>query len=193
VCFLALPGLAGFLAGMNAVVGVLSWFKPEFPAMLTLDPGAVLSGQVWRAVTFLFIPPDTGPLWLAIWVVFVYAVVRALERSWGDFRLTVFFLVGTAAMTAAALLSGAGFTSGPLQLSAFLAFARLEGETEILLFFILPVKVRWLAIIAWAWVLWTLAAGGTYGRLAVLAGLTNYALFFGPEHWNDMRRRLRRR
>ncbi|MDD5655941.1 MAG: hypothetical protein PHF00_01645 [Elusimicrobia bacterium] len=193
VGFLALPDLPLFLAGMNAAVGVLSLFKPEFPAVLALDPAALRAGQVWRALTFLFIPPETGPLWLAVWILVIYAVMRALERSWGELRLTIFFLSGAAAVTAAALAWGAGFSSGPLQLSAFLAFARLQGETRVLLFFFLPVKVRWLGALAWLWVAWTLLAGGAYDRVATLSGLANYALFFGREHWEELRRAAMRR
>jgi len=183
--FLALPGLSAFLAGMNAAVGLLALFKPEFPAGLTLDPAALLAGEVWRTVSFLFIPPQTAPLWLAFWVILIYALMRALERAWGEFRFTFFFLVGAAAMSAAALLWGGTLSSGPLQLSVFLAFARL------MLFFVLPVKVRWLAALVWVWAGWTVLFGGAAARVGTLAGLANYALFFGADHWTEWKRRRR--
>ena len=186
--FLALPGLAALLAGMNAAVGLLTLFKPEFPERLLLDPAAILSGEIWRAATFLFIPAQTTPLWLAVWVILIYYLMRALERAWGEFRFTIYLLAGAAATTAASLASGLCLSSGPLQLSVFLAFARLNGEMELLLFFILPVKVRQLALLAWLWAAWTLLFAGWTARIAVLAGLANYALFFGREHWASWRR-----
>ena len=186
--FLALPGLAAWLAGMNAIVGVMTLFKPEFPARLTLDPAALAAGEAWRALTFLFIPPKTAPLWLAIWIILIYAVMRGLERGWGEFRFTVFMLAGAAAMSAAALALGAGFSSGPLQVGVFLAFAHLHPEMTLMLFLILPVKVRTLASLVWIWVAWTVLSGGAYARVATLAGLVNYSLFFGPEHWAAARR-----
>lgn len=187
--FLALPGLAALLAGLNAAVGLLTLFKPEFPERLILDPAAILSGEIWRAVTFLFIPAQTTPLWLAVWVILIYSLMRALERAWGDFCFTVYLLAGAIATTVASLATGLPLSSGPLQLSVFLAFARLNGEMEFLLFFVLPVKVRWLALLAWLWAGWTIFFGpAPAARIAVLAGLANYALFFGQEHWTSWRR-----
>ncbi len=185
--FLAVPGLAALLAGMNACVGLLTLFKPEFPDRLLLDPAAILSGEVWRAVTFLCIPTQTSPLWLAVWVILIYSIMRALEKAWGEFQFTLYLLAGALATAAAALASGLCLGSGPLQLSLFLAFARLNGEMQLLIFFVLPVKVRWLALLAWLWAAWAILFAGGAARIAVAAGLANYALFFGPEHWNSWR------
>jgi hypothetical protein len=193
VGFLAMPGLASWLAGMNAAVGVLALFKPEFPERLSLEPAALAAGEAWRALTFLFIPPMSGPLWLAVWIVLIYSVMRALEQAWGEFRFTVFMLAGAAAMSAAAMSWGIGFSNGPLQLSVFLAYARLNPELQLMLFFVLPVRVRTLGLLAWLWAAWTILFGGAYARLATLAGLANYLLFFGPEHWAELQRMLSRR
>lgn len=188
----ALPDPALFLVGMNAAVWALSLVKPGFPLALELDPARVLSGEVWRLATFLFIPPLMGPLWMIFWLLLFYAYAQALENEWGEFRFCLYYGIGAAATAAASVLLGAGLSNVPLNLSLFLAFADLYPDVELLLFFVIPVKVRWLAWLAWAGVLLQLLFGGWYARLALGAGLLNFAVFFGPDHLSDLKRRLRR-
>ncbi|MDE2290797.1 MAG: hypothetical protein KGL53_01835 [Elusimicrobia bacterium] len=189
----AVPDPALFLVGMNAVVWALSLLKPGFELRLDLDPALVLSGQVWRLATFLFIPPAIAPLWMIFWLLLFYAYAQALENEWGEFRFCAFYGIGAAATALVSVALGAGLSNVPLNLSLFLAFADLYPDVELLLFFIIPVKVRWLAWLAWAGVAAQLLFGGWGARIALGAGLFNYVLFFGPDHWQDLRQRLERR
>src|SRR5437660_10414963 len=86
--FLAAPGLPTFVTGMTVLVGLLGTFKPEFTDVLALDPGALAHGQAWRALTFLFVPPPAGPLWLILWILMLYSILHALDSAWGDFKFT---------------------------------------------------------------------------------------------------------
>ncbi len=191
--FLAVPGLASLIVGMNAAVFALSMLKPEFPLMLRLDPALVMGGQLWRVLTFLFIPPAMSPMWMFFWLMLLYTYATALEAEWGDFRFNLFYGVGAAATVAASLLLGVGLSNIPLNTSIFLAFAALYPDFEIVLFFILPVKARWLAAFAWAGIAWGLLSSGLVGRVGLAAGLVNYALFFGRDHWEQAKQFLRRR
>jgi len=184
----SVPDLAVFIVGMNAAVYVLSMLKPEFPLMLALDPGLILQGQVWRVVTFLFIPPAMGPLWMLFWLYMLFLVARALEGEWGEFRFNLYYAVGATATVGAALLLGRGITNVVLNTSLFLAFAALYPEFELLLFFFLPVKVKWLAWLSWAGIAAGFALGSWDQRAALVSGLLNYGLFFGPSHWSGFRR-----
>jgi hypothetical protein len=190
--FLAIPGLAIFLAGMHAVVGILTQIKPEMPLQLTLEPNLILMGQVWRAVTFIFVPPAFGPFGLFIWVLMLYSYLIRLEAYWGDFRFTMFCLIGAAATTAAALIIREGLSSTPFQMSLFLAFARLNPEYEVLFFFVLPVRMKWLAGAFWLMTGWDMIFGAGAERAALAAGLANYFLFFGASHWRDLKNAWRR-
>lgn len=183
----ALPRLSAFIVAMNAAVWAFSLADPAFPALLRLEPSLVLSGQLWRLATFLFIPPTLAPLWAILWFYILFVYARALEEEWGDFRFNAFYAIGAASTVAASLALGAGLSNVPLNATIFLAFARLFPEFEILLFFVLPVKVRWLALAAWAGLTLQLLFGNWPSRLALGAGLLNYALFFGPGHWDDLR------
>lgn len=191
VGWLSVPGLAGLLAGMNALVGAMSRLRPDFPAELVLDPRAVLAGEPWRLVTFLFVPPDMGALWLIFWLLLFYAYARALEQAWGDFAFTVYCLLGAAALGAAAMLLGVPVSATVFNMSLFLAFAKLNPEFEILLFFVLPVKMKYLAGFAWALILWNLLSAPPLSASAALFGLANYLAFFGTDWWHFLRRRLR--
>jgi hypothetical protein len=191
--FIAIPGLASFLTGMNALVGILSLFRRDFPTQLVLEPMLVRQGQVWRLLTYLIVPPDFSPLFLLLWLLLFYTYLQMLERYWGDLRLTLYCAVGALATGAVAMLFDLPLSNTAFNTSLFLAFARLNPEFEILLFFFFPVKMRWLFLLT----AFTLGAGFAFGgqgeRLSTAAGVFNYLLFFGPGHWRDWRWRLRRR
>lgn len=189
----AVPQLASFLVGMNAVVWVLGALRPAFPGLLRLDPALALGGQPWRLFTFLFLPPAAlGPVGAFLWLYLLFTYATALERAWGDFRFNLYYGCGALATAAASLALGEGLSNLTLNASLFLAFAELYPDFELLLFFVLPVKVRWLAWLFWAGAAWGALAGGTNAFWGLAAGLCNYALFFGPGRWEDARLAARR-
>jgi hypothetical protein len=183
----AIDNLGLFLAAMNAAVWGLSLLKPEFPSRLVLDASALRSGELWRALTFLFVPPPLSPLFMLLWLYLLFIFARALEHAWGAFRFNLYYGLGAASLLAAALLGGVSPDNQLLNASVFLAFAALHPDSEMLLFFILPVKARWLAAAAWGILFWTLITASRPARLAALAGVANYAVFFGPGHLRALR------
>ena len=193
-----MPQLATFIVAMNAAIYVLSLVKPEFPILLTLQPDLIGQGQLWRLFTFLFIPPSVSPLWMFFWLYLLYIYAQALENEWGDFRFNLFYGLGALSTIAASLLLGVGLSNFILNTTIFLAFAALYPDFELMLFFILPVKVKWLAYIWWLVMAFNFLGGGWYARTAIAAGLLNYGLFFGRTHWENVKfwlqvRRNRRR
>lgn len=191
--WLAVPGLPLYLTAMTAAVALLSSLKPEFPGALMLDPGLLLKGQAWRALTFLIVPPPAGPLWLFLWLALLYSCLSALEAAWGDFKTTMYVLVGALCTVAGALAVRTGMDPTMIHLSSFLAFARLLPDREVLILFILPVKVRWLAALAALLVAVEFVAEGVPGKVYLASGLMSYALFFGRGHWLDLKQAWRRR
>lgn len=186
----AFPQLAAFIVFMNAAVWILSLLKPEFPYLLALSPANIKAGQVWRLFTFLFIPPAMSPLWMIFWLILFYQFAQALEHEWGDFQFNLFYGIGAAATIGVSFWLGVGLSNVILNASVFLAFATLYPDFELLIFFILPVKVKWLAALTAAGIAWAAIAGSSYERWAVAAGLANYAVFFGPGWWEKARFRL---
>lgn len=191
--WLAVPGLPLYLTGMTAAVATLSVFKPEFSGALVLEPSLVMRGQAWRALTFLIVPPPAGPLWLFLWLALVYSCLSALEAAWGEFKVTAYVLVGAACTVAGSLATGSRFDPSMIHLSSFLAFARLLPDREVLIMFVLPVKVRWLAALAGLLVAVEFVAEDASGRAYILAGLASYLLFFGRGHYDDLKLAWRRR
>jgi len=149
---------------------------------IALVPEKVLEGQIWRLVTFVCEPPTTNVVFaLFFWYMF-YLMGEALELSWGSFRYNVYLLIGYFATVAVSFLTpqvpaSIGFLEG----SVFLAFAALFPDFVIYLFFLLPVKIKWLALLAWIGYFFALVFGTWATRLLVLASICNFLLFFSKD------------
>lgn len=191
--FLAVPGLPGLMAGMTALAALLIKVKPELVYLLALDPEALLAGQFWRPLTFLIVPPNSGLLWMLLWLAMIFACLSALEAAWGEFKLTVFVGLGAVMSTIAALATGAPGDNGPVHLASFLAFARLAPDREVLVLFFFPVQLRWVAAVAAALTAIQLLTGDMGSRARLLAGLSAYLVYFGPGHVADVKRAWRNR
>jgi len=180
----AVPNLTAVLITGQVAVFLLSLTQPDWGHRLVLLPSAVLQGQWWRLLTVLFIPPLTNPIFAFFFWYLMFLMGRALETHWGTFRYNLFVLTGYLATTAVAFLTPSQeATNGFLYGSIFLAFAHLYPNFEIMIFFILPVKVKWLALLAWVYY----GIALLQGDVAVLAAVSNYLLFFS----RDILRRIR--
>ncbi|MCO6047739.1 hypothetical protein NG895_27865 [Aeoliella sp. ICT_H6.2] len=157
----------------------------------------VYSGEVWRVFTFVFVPPNDGAnglLFNLIAWLFFYFIGSVLEGSWGVFRYNMYLLVGYLATVAAAFLQPAIPATNAFFLSSvFLAFARLYPDYVIRLFYILPIKAKWLAYFQWALLGGVLVTAPAM-RWMILATIANYLLFFWKDHlraFKDSQRRAR--
>jgi len=160
---------------------------------LTLDIPMVLRGQAWRLVTWLFIPQQSGLLWVLVSLYFYYMIGTALENRWGTRRFLIYYVIGALANIAGAFIAhaitGYGFgTNTYLYYSLFIAFAALYPDLQFMLFFFLPVKAKWLAALDLLYFLMAIIMGGTSLRLAAVASLVNVALFFGEDIYQTLRR-----
>lgn len=178
---IAVPGLMRIIVVLNAVAFVLLYLDPSWINTLVLSPVRVMHGEVWRLVSYLFIPPDTNPWWVLFALYFLWLMGEGLEQEWGAFRLNVFYLCGMLATTLVAFFIVRGsVTNFFLNLSIFLAFATVLPDFEILLFFILPVKVKWLGLLAAAFIGAEVLLSDYPADLVPIISLGNYLLFFGP-------------
>ncbi|MGI9428256.1 MAG: hypothetical protein ACR2NM_06335 [Bythopirellula sp.] len=163
-----------------------------------LLPGAVLQGEVWRLFTFLFTPPADRTILIIFYWILMYLFGSALEQSWGTFRYNMFLLVGYLASVVASFIAYAlGYdfaaSNGFLYGSIFLAFARIFPDYTLLLFFILPMKVKWLALLMWISYGYGLLKGDWMDRMLIIASVLNYLLFLGGEHVREWKHGHRRR
>ena len=153
---------------------------------LTLNIPAVLQGQIWRLVTWLFVPQQGSIFWMALSLYFYYMIGTALENRWGVRRFLIYYVIGALANVAGAfiahLLTGYGIGLNTyLYYSLFIAFAALYPDMQFMLFFCLPVKAKWLAAIDLLYFLIAIIAGPAQIRCAAIASLVNVALFFGED------------
>jgi hypothetical protein len=180
----AVPRLSLYLVAGQVVVYALAMFDRLDPSRLVLLPVLVEQGQYWRLLSFLLLPPPIGLLFIGFaWWIF-YLMGSALEEYWGAFRYNFFLLAGCAFTVGLSFLRPLDVVSnGFLAGSVFLAFAYLNPEFELAIFFILPIKVRWLALLAWAGYFVSFLAGSWSTRLQVFAAVGNFMLFFGRDLW----------
>ena len=147
--------------------------------LLAFNRAAILRGQIWRLITFIFIPPQSSMLFILFALYFDYLVGNALQQHWGNFRFNLYYLCGILGTLISGFLTGYA-TNTYLNLSLFFAFALLYPDFELLLL-ILPVKVKYLALLSAVGVVYSLITEPWAGKLAVLVSLANVALFF----WRD--------
>ena len=181
--------LAGYVVGfaiMNFMPSLLNW--------ITLEPGLILRGQLWRIISWVLIPPSSSLISLIFLVLLYYSLGSALERTWGTFRYNVYIFSGILFTVAAAFLlygalyliygvefslSSVGMIStNYITMSIFLAFAAIYPDMEVLLYFILPIKMKWMALVYAAMAVYYFIQGGLATRVAIAASLLNFVIFF---------------
>lgn len=171
-----------------AGIYLLNLFFPQFflTFRLSLIRESVFNGEVWRLLTFLINPPGGSILQTALTLYFYYFIGTALEARWGARRFLVYYAVGAAAAIIAGMLTGFG-TNLYLNLSLFFAFAIQYPDFQLLLFFILPIKVKWLALLNAVYYVYGFISGTWPLRIAILFSLVNFILFFGGDLINKSR------
>jgi hypothetical protein len=151
---------------------------------MLMVPSLVLQGEWWRLIAFIFIPPSAGIFFVFFGLYFFYLMGGALEGNWGAFRYNLFLLTGYLLTVGVAfLLPHGAATNIFIGASVFLAFAHLYPEFTIYLFFVLPVKIKWLALITWIGYAVSMFFGSWQTRIFVLASIGNYLFFFGRDIW----------
>jgi hypothetical protein len=189
----ALPGLSLYLVAGQVAVFVFAWFGRISIEPFLLIPAYVLHGQLWRVLTFLFVPPPVSWVFIAFsWWIF-YLMGTALEDFWGVFRYNLFLFIGWALTLGAAFLTpGFPASNGFIAGSVFLAFAYLNPDFVMYIFFVVPVKIKWLALFTWAIYAAMFVLGPWSTRFQVLAAAGNFLLFFGLDLFLSARLRRRR-
>ena len=199
----AIPNLTLILILCYVVGYIISAVNSEFLNYLTLNPYQILHGQIWRLFTWVIVPPDSLDIFTIIMLYFYYNLGTALERTWGTYRYNVylfsgmlftivgsFLCMGYVYLTNGDLIGSAeiaeylfslGFTSFStyyINLSIFLAFAATYPDMQVLLMFVIPVKMKWMGILDAVLMVVNFIAGGTFTRFAIVASLLNFILFY---------------
>lgn len=178
----AISNLTYFLIGGQLLVFIFSYLNPLAANLFFLQGQLVLLGQWWRVFTFLFMPLTADLFFLAFALYIYYLYGSVLENHWGSFRYFVYiFIAYTGTVMLAFLFPAYRFSNSYIFLSVFLAFAYLYPDFKLNIFFILPIKVKWLAWLSWGGILLSLIAGTMPMRLMTVVSILNFILFFGVD------------
>ena len=191
----AIPNLMKYIVFGNAIVWLLDMISGGLAShWLAFVPGAIFQGQVWRLVTFVFVPLFSDVLYLALSLLLYYFLGNQLERAWGSTRFTVYYLLGVVLT----MLCGLALWFTPfrwqlgivnthyINLSLFLAFASLYPDMQFRIYFIIPIRGKWLALVYVAMVVIDIVRFAAMGQyllaLTPVVSLLNWLLFF----WEDL-------
>ena len=178
-------------------IGYLLMFGQQFTGVpylnyIWFEPYLVLKGQIWRLFTWVLIPPKGNIVVAIIMFILYYQLGTALERAWGAFRFNVYIFGGMLFTIIGAFITF--FICGPLipvggfistyyiNLSIFLAFAVCFPDMQVLLYFIIPIKMKWMAVfylvvVGYDIVNWV-SMGWWFAAIPIIASLLNFFIFF---------------
>ncbi|MCL2376214.1 MAG: hypothetical protein FWC76_02340 [Defluviitaleaceae bacterium] len=188
----AIKSLMMYIVGtMGLIFAVEFIMNINLVGMFAFDVNAIMQGEVWRVITFIFIPPGASIIFIFFALYLYWIIGSALEAQWGAFKFNIFYLCGMLGTIAAGLITGFA-TNFYLNLSLFLAFAILYPNFEIRLFFILPIKMKWMALVNVVFFAFSLVINTWPVRAALLVSIINIFLFFGKDFINIIKNKHRK-
>ena len=170
----------GLLLGQLAVGLIILTINRFFGSYIDLNMAEVLQGQVWRLITFLFDPIWLGGVLGILNLVFYFWIGNSLTRVWGDFRMTLYVLLGLVGTWIGAYFTGYG-TPSAIYLSMMFAYCWMWPDQGALLWGIIPFKMKYLGWFELAVWVWEFVRGGMDTRLSLVLGLAGFLAFFGRE------------
>jgi membrane associated rhomboid family serine protease len=180
----AIKRLPMYIVILNLFVYMLNLLDSRYINYLYLIPSRVLKGEIWRLVTYIFIPPMTSMedvLWLFFAIYFYYIMATGLENEWGSFKFNLYYLLGMIGTTIAAFFIPLPATANFINLSIFLAFAYLYPDYQIYLFFIIPIKIKYLGYISWILIIYELLTVPLIMKFYIIIPILNFFIFFGKD------------
>lgn len=190
----AIHNLTKYIIGCYIIGYILMYLQPltgvNLMGYLYLSPYHILHFQIWRLVSWILIPPSSSNIFfVVIMLLFYYSLGSALERTWGAFRYNVYILGGMLFTVIgafilyfiagpASIIYAPAFSTYYINLSIFLAFALSYPDMQVLFMMIIPIKIKWLAWLDAAYILYDLIRGNWAIRVVIIASLLNFIIFF---------------
>ena len=178
--------LMKYLMIANIALWLLNAVNPLILRYMTFNPYYIFRGQIWRLVSFVFIPPSTGVLaFIAFY--FYYWIGTTLEREWGTARFNVYFFSGVLLTVLYGIImyfvTGQSFSVNAefIYLSMFFSFAALYPDMQVLLFYFIPVKIKWLAYVDAALFVMNIFTTSFPANLLPVIAILNFLIFCGDD------------
>lgn len=201
----AIPNISLYLILCYGCGYLLGFINSSFLNYLSLNPYAILHGQVWRIFTWILIPPENLSIFTVIMLFFYYSIGTSLERTWGTFYYNLYLFMGMLftvigsfivmaisyipdSQTAVLIqMSGAStyfayiataFTTYYINMSIFLGFSATFPDAQVLLMFIIPIKVKWMGIVYGIMLVYDVLVSGMITKIIICASILNFVVFF---------------
>lgn len=193
----AIKNLMLYIIGIYMIGAMIGLVNPLFYyAYLSINVEAILNGQVWRLITFIFEPMggtagSRSFIFFLISMYFYFIIGGNLEYSWGTFRFNLYYLSGLLLNLLAAFLTyfvtgiagtGAYFGLNYVNESLLLAYCAMYPNMQVLLFFAIPIKVKYLGIFYGGMILLQViqvaAGGNVFFALSIIVAMLNFLIFF---------------
>ncbi|MFG6350340.1 MAG: rhomboid family intramembrane serine protease [Oscillospiraceae bacterium] len=175
-----IPNLAMYVAIGQVAVGILDLImRGRLTAAMTFYSPYILRGEVWRLITFILVPSASNPFWLLLGCYVTFWTGQMLEREWGTAKFSLFYLCGVLWSIVGGMVLGSA-SIYYIHLSFFLVIATMYSEMQVLFMFVVPMKMKWLALLDVALIL---LDGLQYGLIVVLwavPSFINYFIFTWP-------------
>lgn len=159
---------------------------------LVFDRRLVMQGQVWRLLTFMIVPPGGGLLFVAMELLFVYFAGNMLQNRWGTLRLNLFYLTGMLGTLIAGFFTNYA-SSYYINMSLLLVVAILYPDLQVNLYGVLPIRMKWLALLEVLLLLPGILSGSWGTRIAIIVSLINVLLYLSGELMQRIQTIKRRR
>lgn len=188
----AIENLMYYITGGMAVVFIMEMLLPMFGInidlydLLSFDASLIMQGEVWRVISFIFLYPDSILILMVLAIYFYYFIGKSLEGAWGSFKYCAYYLVGILATIISGFIMGYT-TNQYLNLSLFFAFAVLFPDEQFMLFFIIPVKAKYLAYVDAAFFIVQLILVPWPYKIALIVSVANFLLFFYGDFANRIK------
>lgn len=184
----AIRNLTMYLLAGYAIGYLLSFTMPQLLTYFTLEPALILKGQVWRLLSWVIIPPNDNIIFVIFMMLLYYSLGNTLESYWGAFRYNVYIFSGILFTVIGAFIVngliggvtgfGSLYSTYYINMSIFLACASIMPDYQLLLYGIIPVKMKWLAILDVVLLAVDAVQGGLIIRIVIIASLLNFIIFF---------------
>lgn len=189
-----IPNLTMYMVICYVLGYLLNALNPSLLSMLSLEPAMILRGQIWRLVTWVIYPPQNGNFLFFVIAIFFfyYPIGNSLERTWGTFRYNLYIFSGlffvvvgaflTYFLTGRVYLVGSVFTTYYVSTSVFLAYAACYPDMQLLLWFVIPIKMKWMGWLYGIMILYDIVSYVRMGvwvmTVPIIASFLNFILFF---------------
>lgn len=188
------PNLMLYIVIISLAVWLLSIMDPSKTLMsfFVFSPERILKGEVWRLVSFVFVPQSLS-FWELLFFYFYYWIGNVLEKEWGTPRFNIFLISGVLLTAVYGFIiyfitkQSIAVTTYFIYLSMFFSFATLFPDVQVLFMFIIPIKVKWLAYLDAAFFLLSMLTQSFPFNLLPLVAVLNYLVFFGDDLFSSLR------